>query len=331
MKEAHLGPSNMIRAAGMTLLAALALHPAPASASVCAYENLMPEFFAFEATTKNLAPEIRADRFMKEIAAKHPEFYSDSEFGSPADLRKASLRLLDPARPESFPGFPPLSEARFHAVADTIDRDFAAAQSKFLASFPDFACRSAVAFGPSFVHFDGNGYTDSRGQWHMLFGVDAIALLHGPEDMPSFFTHEIFHIYHRQLVGSRAPKPDNVTWWSMWFEGLATYMSQRLNPPLDAQQVLWVPRDLVRTMSAKGVTARAAKLMLADFDKAGTDHWFDSRQGPDGLPPRAGYYMGYLMARELGRDHSLSWLAQLSPHEVKRRAHAFLEAQAKPG
>jgi hypothetical protein len=311
------------------ILAALALYPAPALAGVCHCENLMPEFFAFEAATKDLAPDIRADRFAKDIAARHPEFYGDPEFGSPTDLHKAALRLLDPARAESFPGFPPLSEARFHAVADTIDRDFTAAQSKFLARFPDFACTAEVAFGPSFLHFDGNGYTDAHGQWRMLFGVDAIALLHGPQDMPSFFTHEIFHIYHRQLVGSRAPKPDNVTWWSMWFEGLATYMSQRLNPPLDAQQVLWVPQDLVQTMTAKGVTARAAKLMLADFDKAGVDHWFDSRQGPGGLPPRAGYYLGYLMARELGRDHSLGWLAHLPPDDVKRRARAFLEAQAK--
>ncbi len=71
----------------------------------------------------------------------------------------------------------------------------------------------------------------------MLFGVDAIAILHGPEDMPSFFAHELFHIYHRQVMGARLPDPDSVTWWSLWEEGLATYVSQRLNPALSAQQV----------------------------------------------------------------------------------------------
>lgn len=321
---------NVIRAACFAVAAALALSPASALAGVCRAENLMPEFFAFQARTKNLAPERRADRFVKEIASRHPEFYGDAEFGSPAKLRDAALRLLDPARPEGFPGFPPLSDMRFHAVADRIDQDFVAAEARFLAAFPDFACTAAVAFGPSFLHFDGNGYTDGHGQWHMLFGVDAIALLHGPQDMPAFFAHEIFHIYHRQLMGRRVPDPDSVTWWQMWFEGLATYMSQRLNPALDAQQVFWIPKDLVQAMKTKGMVARAARLMLTDFDKTGDNHWFESGHAPPGgLPPRAGYYMGYLLATELGRDHALGWLAHLPPDQVKRRARAFLEAQAK--
>ena len=53
------------------------------------------------------------------------------------------------------------------------------------------------------------------------------------------------------------------------------------------------------------------------------------KAAPGGLPPRAGYYMGYLMASELGRDHPLSWVAQLPPDQVKQRARAFLEAQAR--
>ncbi len=93
-----------------------------------------------------------------------------------------------------------------------------------------------MAFGPSFLRFDGHDYKDERGQAHMLFGVDAIAILHGPEDMPSFFAHELFHIYHRQVMGARLPDPDSVTWWSLWEEGLATYVSQRLNPALSARR-----------------------------------------------------------------------------------------------
>jgi hypothetical protein len=115
----------------------------------------------------------------------------------------------------------------------------------------------------------------------------------------------------------------------MWEEGLATYVSQRLNSGLDAQQVLWFPQDIVRQMQAPGASARAAKLMLADFDKASGTHWFDTGEGPPGLPPRAGYYMGYLLASQLGRDHALSWLAQLPPDQVKRYARTFLEARAR--
>jgi hypothetical protein len=322
---------NWARRALFALGPALAFHPAPAVADVCQYQNLMPEFFAFEAATKNLAPDIRAERFAKEFAAKHPAFYGDKDLGWPARVQKDSLGLLDPRQAESLPGFPPLTEARLHAVARTVTNDFAAAQDKFLKAFPDFRCQDSVEFGPSFRRFDGHEYKDAAGHGHMLFGIDAIAMLHGPEDMPAFFTHELFHIYHRQVMGARLPDPEGIPWWVMWEEGLATYVSQRLNPTLDAQQVLWFPQDIVQRMQAPGATVRAARLMLADFDKVGGGvHWFSSGDpAPGGLPPRAGYYMGYLLASELGRDHPLGWLAQLPPDQVKQRARAFLEARAK--
>jgi hypothetical protein len=309
-------------------LAALALHPVPALASVCRTENLMPGFFAFEARTKNLAPDVRADQFVKTFAANHPDFYIDKGLDWPARVRDDSRRLLDPATPEAIPGFPPFSDKRFRAVANGIDGDFEAAQTRFLITFPDFRCEARIAFGPSFLRFDGHGKTDTEGQWHMLFGVDAISLEHGPQDMPVVFAHELFHIYHHQLMGSKARGIDNTVWWAMWEEGLATYVSGRLNPGFDAQQLLVFPQDIIQRMHVPGATARAAKLMLADFDKSG-GFWFDTARSSPGLPPRAGYYMGYLMASELGRDHSLDWLAHLPPDQVKRQARAFLEAHAK--
>ncbi|HEX4534857.1 MAG TPA: hypothetical protein VH000_11545, partial [Rhizomicrobium sp.] len=123
---------------------------------------------------------------------------------------------------------------------------------------------------------------------------------------------------------------DAVTWWAMWEEGLATYISQRMNPSLPAQQVLWFPTDIVARMQAPGVMVRAAKLMLENFDKSDSAHslFFESGHSTSGLPPRAGYYMGYRMAVELGRDHSLAWLARLHPADVKTRARAFLEKTA---
>ena len=102
-----MGPSNTCNWAGAAILAlALAFHPAPAAAGVCQYQNLMPEFFAFEATTKNLAPDIRAERFAKEFAAKHPGFYGDADLDCPARVQKDALRLLFPANRNPFRAFP---------------------------------------------------------------------------------------------------------------------------------------------------------------------------------------------------------------------------------
>jgi hypothetical protein len=301
-----------------------------ANAGVCQTEDLMPAFFAFEDSTKALPPEQRADRFVKDFAARYPAFYSP-DFGGPEKLRQASLRLLDPAQPEQLGGFPPLTDEKLLAVNAAIGGAFADAQQKFLKTFVDFRCETGVAFGPSFMFFDGSGGRDANGSWQMRFGVDMVALLHGPDDMPAFFTHELFHIYHHDLLGDAIPKDEGVVWWQMWEEGLATYVSKRLTPGISEQQVFWFPTDLVEQMKAPGVMRSAARLMLADFDKSMSvsQPWFQMGRSAPGLPSRAGYYVGYRMAAALGRNHSLSWLAHLSPDTVKQQARAFLAAQAR--
>lgn len=81
-------------------------------------------------------------------------------------------------------------------------------------------------------------------------------------------------------------------------------------------------------MRAPGVTRRAARLMFADFAKSNSQ-MFDTQNAPSGLPPRAGYYMGYELAARVGRGHSLAWLAHLPPARVKEEARKFLEAESR--
>ena len=305
-----------------------------ASAAVCRYENLMPAFLEFERQTKDLAPDQRAERFADDFALHYREFYlelgrveGDHGFPSVAKLRKNALGLLDPAHMEARPGFPPLTQARLDEVAQATGPAFDKAQIVFLRQFPDFRCPDTVTFGPSFLHFDGHVYQDKRNRQHMLFGVDAIALTHRSDDLPALFEHELFHIYHYEVQGKTFPKSDGGVWWPMWEEGLATYVSQRLNTELSPQQVLVFPTNLVSRMHATGMTQRAARLMLSDFDKP-SSQMFDAQSAPSGLPPRAGYYMGYELAARLGRDHSLDWLTHLPPARVKMEARKFLESES---
>jgi hypothetical protein len=186
-------------------------------------------------------------------------------------------------------------------------------------TFTDFSCETTVEFGVSLLRFDGHP-ADFGGKRHLLFGVDSIALLHVPADMPAFFDHEIFHLYHRQVIGSRAPQGDEPAWWTMWVEGLATYVSQRMHPGLAAQQVLWYPKDMVVRIQQD--PARAATLLLRDIDKTGNeaDRWFLANEEVEGLPARAGYYLGYLFASSEAGAGSLPQLARLEPARVHRDA-----------
>ncbi len=310
---------------------ALLFLPVAASAAPCRVTNLMPDYFRFLDETATVTAKERADLFARQIAPRYPDFYSAHQFGEGETLRRAATAYFDPPKPLALPGFAPLTEARLRAVAQQVQPAFDKAERQFDKTFSDFACGSDIWFGPSLFHFDGDEYADEHGRSHMLFGVDLIAMLHPPADMPAFLSHELFHVYHRQILGAAIPKDDTVVWWALWEEGLATYVSWRMNPPLKAQEVLWFPTDMVTRMEQPGVSARAAKLMLADFDHTGSSYarWFLAGHSAPDLPPRAGYYMGFRMAQELGRGRTLKWLAHLSPDEVEKRGRAFLEATAK--
>jgi hypothetical protein len=322
-------PMALISAA--CIFAGLAQSARAAPVGSCAIQDLMPAYFAFEDQTRSLSPSRRADLFVTQFAPSHPEFFAREAFGDKEKLRKKSLRLLDPSTPEQFSGFPPLTNGRLHAVAAAAIFQFNQAEAKLKTTFTDFGCDASVGFGPSFLSFDGHGYEGVDGHQYMLFGVDTIAALQGPKDMPTFFSHEAFHVYHEHVLSAQIPKDDAVVWWALWEEGLATYVSQRLNPGLTSHQVLWFPADMVAQMETAGLFARAAGLLLRDFDKAGEAHahWFTGGNAVPGLPARAGCYMGYRLAASLGKDHSLAWLAHLPPGQVKQCANAFLEASAK--
>lgn len=312
----------------LILASAFAAMTTAAQAGICKTQDLMPAFFAFEAKTAALTPDQRADLFAREFVPQHRDFYAEDEFGDPVKLHKSAARFF--GGPVKLGDFGPLTASHFHAVAENVMPAFDKAQSDFAKTFPDFRCEADIVFGVSLLHFDGHGYNDKTGREHMRFGIDMIALLHQPKDLPAFFAHELFHIYHAQALPGVHPEDNPVTWWAMWEEGLATYVSRQMNVPQTEQQVLWFPADLAAQMQKPGVMKETAKEMLADFDNTKNyAFWFQAGHSAPNLPARAGYFMGLRMAEELGRTRSLQELAHLTPADVKPLSKAFLEEQAR--
>jgi hypothetical protein len=307
------------------LLATLALLAAmPAAAQVCPYENLLPEFAEFVASTGDLAPPARAEAFVDRFAAKHPDFYSESLFGTRAKQVERALRLFDPQKAPKFAGARPITLDDILATARTVTDDYARIEGTFRKAFPKYSCKTPISFGLSLYMFDGNQSTDAPGKSHMRFGVEMISLLHPARELPAFFHHELFHIYLQQTVDADALSgADQPVWWALWDEGLATYVSWKLNPTLTAPEIFWIPRDMETQMQPK--LAQAARLMLADLDgHEGYSRWFTVSSTPEGLPGRSGYYLGYLFAKSLDRGDLVS-LAQMQPEQVHREARRFLE------
>lgn len=309
------------------LLPTLALAFAtPAMAQVCPYQDLMPEFSKFVAATGDLAPPARAEAFVERFAAKHPDFYSEPTFGSRQKQIERAERLFDPQRAPKFASRP-ITLDEVLATGRTITADYARIEGTFRKAFPDYRCEVPISFGIALYMFDGNQASDTPGKAQMRFGVEMISLLHKQRDLPAFFHHELFHMYQAQVMGADVP-PDATqpVWWALWNEGLATYVSWRLNPTLTAEEIFWIPPDMEAQMQPK--LAQAARLMLADLDgHEGYGRWFQGGSNPPGLPTRAGYYLGYLMAKRL--DHGdLAALARMPLDQVHREARRFLEALA---
>jgi hypothetical protein len=312
------------------LLPTLALAVAsPALAQVCPYQNLMPEFSEFAAATADLAPQPRAQAFVERFAAKHADFYSESLFGSRQKLLERAERLFDPQRAPKFPGSPPITLDDVLATGRTITADYARIEATFRKTFPDYRCDTPITFGLSLYMFDGNQSADVPGKPQMRFGVEMIAALHPARELPAFFHHELFHIYQTQQVGAAEVPPDATQplWWALWNEGLASYVSWKLNPTLSAPEIFWNPRDLEAQLQPK--LAEAARLLLVDLDgHEAYGRWFMGGQNPPGLPARSGYYLGYLMAKQLDRG-DLAALARMPTKQVQVEARKFLESLAE--
>lgn len=311
------------------LLPALALALAtPAVAAVCPYQNLMPEFSEFVAATGDLAPPARAAAFVERFASRHPDFYSEQMFGSRQKLFERAERLFDPARMPKFEGSRRITLDDVLATGRSITADYARIEATFRKAFPDYRCETPITFGISLYMFDGNQASDTPGKPRMRFGVEMISLLHPARELPPFFQHELFHIYQAQQMGADVPSDETQpVSWALWGEGLATYVSWKLNPTLTAPEIFWIPRDMEAQMQPK--LADAARLMLADLDgHEGYNRWFTGGENPPGLPSRSGYYLGYLMAKQLDRG-DLAALARMPTKQVAVEARKFLESLAE--
>jgi hypothetical protein len=92
-------------------------------------------------------------------------------------------------------------------------------------------------------------------------------------------------------------------------------VSRKLNPQVPEQKACCLPP--LETM--KGELPRVAADLLGRLDsseKSDYARYFLGGQTLD-IPPRSGYYLGYLVASEAGKTRSLEELAALPPPEVR--------------
>lgn len=264
--------------------------------------DVTAEFDRFAMATTDMPAEQRIAAFEREIGPIADGFYSRGR--RPDDY---DLRVLDTLR--SYPG----RRDGVLAISRDFSRLFASARQKFESQFGPVSSTHPVYLLDSMGELDG-GTRELRSGATLLFGADVIAEVHAGKDMTPFFYHELFHVYHDARVASCF-----AIYCSLWAEGLATYAASRLAPDTDDDGlILNLPRPIrpaVEANRAAAVCAVAARLdSTSDEDFNGL---FQGDVRLPGFPSRMGYYVGYLVASDIGRTRDLHALARMSMQDAR--------------
>ena len=297
---------------------ALAFLATPAWAGALRLVDFTDDFARVWEATARLPDSERTARFKAEFAKLLPGFYDHRRLNGISEA-EYDARLLKGLKdyPAQRPGI------------DRVSREFtgliAPARASFEAAFGPMSGYPDVYLVNSFGEFDGGTRTLS-GKSHLMFGADMIDRIYQTTPVQPFFHHELFHLYH----GRRFDSCDTIV-CSLWEEGLAVYVASQLNPGAnDASLLLTFPvplREAVERDRAGAICSVVAK--LHSTDPADYPPLFQGRPQPGArLPPRYGYYVGYLVAQDIGSTRTLKQLADLKAAEVRPLVESSLKSMA---
>ena len=256
----------------------------------------------------------RVKRLKDEFSTLLPGFYSHERIDAP--LAKYDEFLL-----KAIKRFP---ERR--AGIARVSREFRGllgpAQLSFEAEFGAMAGFPPVLLVHSLGEFDG-GTRSLPGGTRLMFGADMIDEIYKTTPVQPFFHHELFHLLHHRTFSC------DPIWCSLWTEGLATYVAAQLNPGAsDAALLLTWPEPLRPAVEANRhdaicyVRARLNSEQSKDYSALFSNGKLEAGTP---LPSRFGYYVGFLVAQDLGRNRSLKQLAALTPDQARPLIAASLE------
>ena len=212
----------------------------------------------------------------------------------------------------------------------SIDAVWLSNAGKFRTAFPSFDPHiSPTYFMPSFFGFDAH-LEPHNGVLPLFVGLDGIVHYHGAgANLAVLLSHELFHCEHAQRSPSVALEDPERIYKVLWAEGLATYVSERMNPKASRLDVLLDGKRLDAQGDAYVRTwAEALSDSLDSTAPADYARFFSA--GYEGAgPARGGYLVGLLIARRLGRTRSLANLAALPAPQVRTLMAAELARLAR--
>jgi hypothetical protein len=282
------------------------------------FVDLTGDFDRIWNETKDLPPERRVDEFEARFEKILPGFYSAErvkDFIAPERYRAMILKGL-----ENYPS----KRDGIRRVSSEFTNLVSPARREFEGYFGPMRGYPPIYLVVSFGEFDG-GTRDLADGSHLMFGADVIDQIYKSTPIKPFIEHELFHLMHHR----KFPECKSV-WCNLWEEGLATYVASKLNPGADDIALsLTIPQPIRPAVEAKKTEAVCAVRSLLDSDKP--DDYaslFYGSKSIAGFPPRMGYYIGFLVAQDIGQHRNLKQLAALTPKQVEPLVSQSLERMA---
>lgn len=288
--------------------------PAPAYRLI----DLSDDFLALYDRTAGQPTADRVAAFKAEIVPQFADFYGKDRY---PDL---SQKRYDQRIARAFDRFPTLREAYQRADASFVSALGPALES-FTHELPDMGPIGDIYLVHSLGEMDG-GTRDFDGRHYFVFGADVIAQLHPPGTERPFFHHELFHVYQRQWFAGCEQ-----IWCNLWAEGTAVLAAAELNPGASDDQLLLTVPEPIRAQADANFTEAvcAVRARINSSNSADSNALFSFSRMNAHLPPRFGYYIGYRVAQEARRTHTLQQLAHMNATQAHNAVKNGLAALAQ--
>lgn len=279
----------------------------------CRVVDLMPDFW------QSLESDDAAARLRVKLIDPHPDLYNDTVVKLPSGAKWLDETVRERTYAEGHREELVAAEQYLSAQVEPI-------MAQFQRMFPDYRCDYPFYIAPTFGRMDGAA-TLFHGHHLIVFAPDVIPRYHRLSDLKVLVDHETFHIYHHQVTGVYGASEEAIPtiFEALWGEGLATFASWRLNPEVSLDTALLQPGI---PEAAKPHLANIASELLAHLDQkdeAIFRRYFLAGRQKDGYPPRAGYYVGVLVAQALATRYTLTQLAHLNGAALHGAVVAELE------
>lgn len=301
-------------------------------------KNLGTNFDQFWRKAKALSFEEQVKVWNEVVEHPYQAFY-DGMVWQKEDNPKWEERKLRRLK-EFFPKYQKLHDemmSEFNSFDATLGKQI----SRFKEFFSDASFSLPIYAAPT-TTFNGKGgeggdSADPLGKTVLAFGIDMIVDRHDNPDV--LYSHELFHIYHTDAAGvnEKVFLTEGRLTLPLWLEGLATYVSQQMNPNAPIDDIL-MDHDLPK-VGEKEIRDLAVRFLKEANEKA-----FDTKNPETykkwfavdpqynlgkGLPQRCGYLLGWKVAAQIAKKYPLSQMVHWRVAEAHEHVIVTLKDMTK--